>query len=105
TLTARPGDANIARAQVKLPLSVFLDQAHIGKVCTRVQFAAQACPTGSIYGKAVATSPLLDYSVAVPVSLRSSDHTLPALVADLRGPANQPIEVALAGKTDAVKGA
>jgi hypothetical protein len=105
TLTARPGDANIAAAQVKLPPSVFLDQSHIGTVCTRVQFAAQACPAGSIYGKAQATSPLLDYPVAGPVYLRSSDHKLPDLVADLRGPANQPIEVALAGKTDAVKGA
>jgi hypothetical protein len=105
TLTARPGDANIASAQVKLPPSVFLDQSHIGTVCTRVQFAAQACPAGSIYGKAQATSPLLDYPVAGPVYLRSSDHKLPDLVADLRGPVNQPIEVALAGKTDAVKGA
>jgi hypothetical protein len=105
TLTARPGDANIASAQVKLPPSVFLDQAHIGTVCTRVQFAAQACPARAIYGKAVATSPLLDYPVGGPVYLRSSNHKLPDLVADLRGPASQPIEVALAGKTDAVKGA
>ena len=50
---ARPGDhANIARVQVALPHSVFLDQAHIRTICTRVQFAADACPKGSIYGYA-----------------------------------------------------
>jgi hypothetical protein len=105
TLTARPGDANVARAQVKLPKAAFLDNAHIGDVCTRVQFAAQACPASSIYGRAEATSPLVDYPVAGPVYLRSSDHKLPDLVADLRGPDRQPIEVTLAGKVDAVHGA
>jgi hypothetical protein len=103
--TARPGDANLARAQVKLPPAAFLDNAHIGTVCTRVQFAADACPADSIYGHASATSPILGYPLYGKVYLRSSDHELPDLVADLRGPATQPIEVALAGKTDSVKGA
>ena len=49
TLTARKGDANIARAAVTLPRSLFLAQNHIRTVCTRVQFAAKACPAGSIY--------------------------------------------------------
>ena len=44
TLTAKPGEANIARAQVTLPHSDFLDNAHIGTVCTRVQFAAHQLP-------------------------------------------------------------
>jgi uncharacterized repeat protein (TIGR01451 family) len=105
TYRARSGDANLARAQVKLPPAAFLDNSHIGTVCTRVQFAAQACPARSIYGRASATSPILGYPLEGNVYLRSSNHTLPDLVADLRGPANQPIEVALAGKTDAVKGA
>ncbi len=106
TLTARPGEANIARAQVKLPGSAFLDNAHIGTPCTRVQFAAATCPEGSIIGKARATSPLLDYDVAGPVYLRTNPaHKLPDLVAALRGPEGQPIAVELAGKTDSVKGA
>ncbi len=104
-LTARPGEANIARAQVKLPHAVFLDQAHIRTVCTRVQFAADACPPGSIYGRATATTPLLDYPLSGPVYLRSSSHQLPDLVVKLKGPASQPIEIDLAGKTDAVKAA
>ncbi len=105
TLTARPGEANIARAQVKLPKAVFLDQSHIGTVCTRVQFAADACPARSVYGKVSATTPLLDYPLAGSVYLRSSSHTLPDLVAKLEGPATQPLEVDLVGRTDAVKGA
>ncbi len=106
TLTARPGDANIARAQVKLPPSAFLDNAHIGTPCTRVQFAARACPPDSIIGKAEAISPLLGYPVTGAVYLRTNPaHKLPDLVADLRGPDSQPIEVELAGKTDSVKGA
>ena len=40
------GGANIGRASVALPHSEFLDQAHISTVCTRVQFAADACPAG-----------------------------------------------------------
>lgn len=104
-LSSRPGDANIAKAQVKLPKAAFLDQAHVGDVCTRVQFTAKACPPSSVYGTVSATTPLLDYELTGNVYLRSSTHNLPDLVADLNGPASQPIEIALAGKTDAVKGA
>ncbi len=105
TLRAKPGEANIAKAQVKLPRSAFLDQAHIRTICTRVQFAADSCPKGSIYGKATATTPILDYPISGNVYLRSSDNELPDLVVDLRGPAHQPIRIELAGRTDAVKGA
>jgi hypothetical protein len=101
TLTAKPGEANIARAQVKLPKAAFLDNAHIGAVCTRVQFAAHQCPPASVYGHARAITPLLDQPLEGPVYLRSSSHKLPDLVADLNGQ----IEVSLAGKTDSVKGA
>ena len=74
-------------------------------MCTRVQFAADACPQGSIYGRATAITPLLDYPLAGNVYLRSSDNKLPDLVIDLRGPAHQPIRIELAGRTDSVKGA
>ena len=59
-LVAREGDANISRAAVTLPHSQFLDQGHIGTVCTRVQLAADDCPERSIYGYARAKTPLLD---------------------------------------------
>ena len=103
-LTARSGDANIAGASVALPHSEFLDQAHIRTICTRVQFAANACPQGAIYGRAEATTPLLDNPLSGPVYLRSSDNPLPDLVAALRGPDSQPIEVVLAGRIDSVRG-
>jgi hypothetical protein len=100
TLKARPGDANISKLVVALPHSEFLDQAHIGTVCTRVQFAAKACPAASIYGKATATTPLLDQPLSGPVYLRSSSNLLPDLVVALKGPPSQPIEVVVAGKVD-----
>lgn len=96
--------ANIARASVAFPHSEFLEQAHIRTVCTRVQFAASACPQGSIYGYAKATSPLVDYTVEGPVYLRSSSHPLPDLVMALRGPASQPIEIDAVGRVDSVRG-
>ena len=99
-VVAHPGDANIARASVMLPKSIILEQAAIGQVCTRVQFAAGQCPSNSVYGFAEAKSPLLDGPLKGPVYLRSSDNPLPDLVADLHGQVN--IEVA--GRTDSVRG-
>jgi hypothetical protein len=96
----RPGDANTKRVQVTLPKSEFLDQAHIGTVCTRVQFAADQCPAASVYGKARATTPLLDQPLEGPVYLRSSSHELPDLVIALQGQ----VDVVLAGRVDSVGG-
>jgi hypothetical protein len=98
------GYANIARTAVTLPHSAFLAQEHIRTVCTRVQFAADQCPKGSIYGRAEATTPLLDGKLTGPVYLRSSDNPLPDLVIALRGPDAQPIEVELSGRTDSKDG-
>ncbi len=92
--------ANIASAQVTLPHSAFLEQGHIGTVCTRVQFAADTCPKASIYGKAKAVTPLLDQPLEGPVYLRSSSHELPDLVAALNGQ----VDVVLAGRVDTGKG-
>ena len=94
------GYANIAYAQVALPHSEFLDQGHIGTVCTRVQFAANQCPAKSVYGFAKAITPLLDAPLEGPVYLRSSNNQLPDLVADLNGQVN----VVLAGKNDSIHG-
>jgi hypothetical protein len=100
-LTQRPGQAGIRYASVLLPHSEFLEQGHIGTVCTRVQFDAvpRACPARSVYGKAKAWSPLLEAPLEGPVYLRSNggERKLPDLVAALRGPASQPIEVDLLG--------
>ncbi len=106
TATAKPGEANIGRVSVELPHSAFLEQSHIGTVCTRVQFnqgsvPGAACPARSIYGKATLTTPLLAQPLAGPVFLRSSSHQLPDLVVALHGQ----VDVVVAGKVDSVKGA
>jgi hypothetical protein len=100
TLTTGRKEANIAKAAVTLPHSEFLEQGHIGTVCTRVQFAAKKCPDASIYGTAEATTPLLDQPLRGPVYLRSSDHALPDLVAALNGQ----FDIELAGRIDSVNG-
>jgi hypothetical protein len=84
-LTARNGDANIARTALTMPRSLFLDQSHIGTVCTRPQLAAHNCPKASVYGKGWAKSPLLDKPLKGKVYLVSSDNELPDLLVDLRG--------------------
>jgi hypothetical protein len=104
TLKMPAGNANAASIQVALPHSEFLDQSHIRTICTRVQFAADTCPKGSIYGHVRATSPLLDYALEGPAYLRSSSHNLPDLVLALRGPASHPIEIDAVGRIDSVNG-
>ena len=98
TLRIPSGSANIGHAAVTLPRSEFLDQGHIGTVCTRAQFAANQCPAASVYGHARAFSPLLDQPLEGPVYLRSSDHKLPDLVADLNGQ----IDIDVAARIDSV---
>jgi hypothetical protein len=100
------GEAGIARAQVTLPRSEFIANAHFDTICTRAQFKlmggnGEACPKGSIYGWARAKSPILSDPVEGPIFLRSSEHELPDVVASLRG---QEINVHLVGHVDSVKG-
>ncbi len=85
TLTTQKGDSNLRQVQVTLPKTEYLENAHIRTVCTRVQYAAGACPKASIYGHAKAWTPLLDQPLEGPVYLRSSNHKLPDLVASLNG--------------------
>jgi hypothetical protein len=92
--------ADIARAQVSLPHSEFLDQSNIGKTCTKPLLAAHACPAKSIYGKAKAWTPLLEKPLSGNVYLVGGyGYKLPALVAELNGQ----IRVLLVGKVDSDK--
>ena len=95
------GGANIASAQVTLPSSEIVDNAHIGDVCTATEFAAgnapgERCKPTSIYGRARAWSPLLEAPLEGPVFLKTPGHKLPDLLAALNGQ----IDVALEGKVD-----
>jgi hypothetical protein len=101
TATFPPGGANTAFAQVALPHSEFLDQGHIGTVCTRVQFAAEACPAASVYGTVSAKTPLLDEELKGNIYLRSSSHQLPDIVAAFRGGR---IDANLVGRVDSIHG-
>jgi hypothetical protein len=100
TLITKPGQANTALASVALPHAIFLDQSSLGTVCTRPQFAAEQCPKKSVYGYARAWSPLLANPLEGQVVLRSSNNTLPDMVAHLKGQVN----IDLDGKIDSFKG-
>jgi len=84
-LNAKKGQANVLRTALTMPHSLFLDQGHIGTVCTRPQLASHTCPKGSVYGHAEAKSPLLERKLQGKVFLVSSNHKLPDLLVDLRG--------------------
>lgn len=89
--------ANVARAQVNLPHSEFIDQANLDKTCTKPVLLAGGCTKRSIYGKAKAWTPLLEKPLEGPVYLVGGyGYKLPALVAELNGQ----IRVLLKGKVD-----
>lgn len=101
------GEAGIDHAQIVLPHSEFIENAHFNNICTRVQFKEGAgngssCPAGSIYGHARAVTPLLSEPLEGPVMLRSNpERKLPDVVAALH---NQQVDFDLVGNTDSVKG-
>jgi DNA-binding beta-propeller fold protein YncE len=89
--------ANVAKAQVNLPHSEFIDQANLNKTCTKPVLLARNCPATSIYGTAKAWTPLLAKPLEGPVYLVGGyGYKLPALVAELDGQ----IRVLLVGKVD-----
>lgn len=97
-LETRENDANVLRTALTLPHALFLDQSHIKTVCTRPQLASQTCPKAAIYGHAEAKSPLLANKLKGPVYLVSSNHTLPDLVANLRGQINVQLRGVISSK-------
>jgi hypothetical protein len=99
-LTAKPGEANIGRAQVNLPHGEFLDQGNLNKTCTKPVLLAGNCPASSVYGHAKAWTLLLGEPLQGPVYLVGGyGYKLPALVAELNGQ----IKVLLVGKVDSGK--
>jgi len=102
------GESGIGSAQVILPHSEFIENAHFVNICTRVQFKEGAgngssCPAGSIYGHARAVTPILSEPLEGPVMLRSNpERKLPDVVAALH---NSQVDFDLVGNVDSVKGA
>ena len=100
TFTAKPGEANTRAVTVALPKGELLDNAHIGNVCTRVQFAANACPASSNLGTAEVSTPILAGPLRGNVYLRSSSNNLPDIAIDLEGQ----VDFELVGRVDTSKG-
>lgn len=99
-LRAAPNESNTRRVSVTLPKGELLDNDHIGAICTRPQFAADACPPSSLVGRAVVQTPLLDRPLRGQVFLRSSSHKLPDLAMDLEGQ----IDIELTGRVAGFRG-
>jgi hypothetical protein len=79
-----PLDSNLKDMAVVIPHQMFVAQEHIRAICTRPQFAADACPANSVYGQATAYTPLFDQPLTGNVYLRTHPgRSLPDLVASL----------------------
>jgi hypothetical protein len=99
-LSTDPDEANVRRTRVTLPKGQLLDNSHIETVCTRPDFAQDACPSGALVGHAEAATPLLDQPLRGPIYLRSSNNNLPDLAFDLEGQ----IDVETSARIDSIKG-
>ena len=112
-LIQRSGHANLKQVQVRLPLSLALDPDNAQALCefrdgTKID---PTCPKGSIVGRAVARTPLLDQPLRAPVyfvkNVRIDPRTgrqirtLPMLIIPLRGENN--IKLNLKGTSNVSK--
>jgi hypothetical protein len=96
--SSKPGEANSRVISVALPKGEQLDNSHLGTVCTKVDFAKDACPAGSLLGNVEVETPLLDEPLKGFAYLRSSLEGLPDLALKLKGQ----VEIEAAGKIDSV---
>jgi hypothetical protein len=99
-VSGREEDANIGAVALTLPATELLEMRHIGRICSEVQYAADRCPAGSVYGHAFVRSPLLDHPLEGAVYLRAGERRLPDLVAYLGGE----VHIDLAGRVESVHG-
>jgi hypothetical protein len=68
-LTMAPGQANIATSQVTLPLSLALDPTNSQQVCADAAAYVDNCPSNTLVGSAVATTPILGVPLSGPAYL------------------------------------
>lgn len=95
TMTQAAGQTGLRRVSVTLPPTLALMAENAHALCKPEQAAAQACPAGSIIGRATVTTPLLDEPLTGHVyfveGLRRTASgrmakTLPKMWVALRGP-------------------
>jgi hypothetical protein len=109
-LTQKPGQANLKKVKVTLPLSMALDPDNANGLCEFVDGtkADPTCPKASIVGTATASTPILDEPLSGPVyfvkNIRKDPksgreiRTLPKLVIPLVG--QNGVKLTLTGTSD-----
>jgi hypothetical protein len=104
TSAGAPGESNIAKVDVQLPVVLPARLPTLQKACTAAQFGADpaGCPVGSFVGTAIAHTPILSSPLSGPAILVShGGQAFPDLVLVLQG---EGVRINLTGHTQIKKG-
>jgi hypothetical protein len=103
-ITKKPGEANLHKADLQLPIALPARLTTLQKACTEAQFNANpaGCPAGSVIGTAKVITPVLNVPVTGPAILVShGGAAFPDLELVLQG---EGVTVIVDGATDIKKG-